>query len=89
MAQCISIFNRFVARNGPFALNISYATYLESKQRFDSCHRRNMQRNGQMMNAHDEQDILCIFDPVIPDVIDNLENVASRFNVHHIFSTGN
>ena len=86
MAQCISIFNRFVARTGPFALNISYATYLETKQRFESYHCRYIQ---QRMSVHDEEDVLCIFDPVIPDVIDNLDSTSNRFNVHHIFSSEN
>ena len=88
MAQCVSIFKRFVARDGPFALNISYATYLETKQRFEGCHRRHIMLtdlcNDSLSKMQLQRDMLCIFDTVIPDVVDNLENVANRFNAQRI-----
>merc|ERR1712176_1511907 len=85
MAQCTVIFERFVVREGPFALNISYATYLETKQRFEKCHRRHQVLSQLTMNLNQrhsinadhewQRDVLSVFDPVIRDIFDNLENV--------------
>ena len=100
MTQCVIIFERFVVREGPFALNISYATYLETKQRFEECHRRHqVLSQRQHTKQHDDddkesasqmaldRDVLCVFDPVICDVFDNLENVANRYNVQRMMAS--
>ena len=87
MTQCLCIFKRFVVRDGPFALNIAYHSYLETKQRFEDCYRRSHQYNDPTLATQLERDLLCVFDPVIRDVVDNLENVANRFNVERMMAS--
>ena len=88
--QAQIIYNKYLDKKSEIGLNIAHSSRTAVKNAYTECMRYYQIQNGQGYNYDHTSDtteeldintnVLKIFDSLIPDLFDNLDNVASRFN---------